>query len=78
MKLELDLTNVFSPTGAFTDSDFASGANPSPRASGPDGRLEVSAMAKLVPPSLAVSEEDVPTNSKAPTLVVESEDIPRS
>jgi len=59
VKLELDLQNVFSPTGAFTDSDFAASVNPSPRASGPDGRLEISAMVKLVPPSLTICEEDV-------------------
>src|ERR1700761_2400304 len=75
-KVEMDLKNVFSPTGTFTDSDFASGATVSPRVAGPDGRLEVSAMLKLVPPSLTVCEEDVPTNYEPPSLTVCEEDIP--
>lgn len=40
MAVYTDLVNVFSPTGTFTQNPFPGSINPSPRTSGPDGRLE--------------------------------------
>lgn len=39
-----DLVNVFSPTGTFDETPFAADAEPDPRISGPDGRLEAAAI----------------------------------
>ncbi|MDA8230151.1 MAG: hypothetical protein M0006_02310 [Magnetospirillum sp.] len=41
--LDTDLVNVFDPAGTYTDSDFPNSAEPAPRASGPDGRVEAGA-----------------------------------
>jgi hypothetical protein len=40
LTVDVDLTNIFDPTGTYANPPFPSEVNPAPRMSGPDGRAE--------------------------------------
>lgn len=68
--IDMDLTNVFDPTGVYTGAPFP-GSRP-PRVSGPDGRPEIWSVLNLQDPQYVIESNEIVLPS-SPFVIDENE-----